>query len=67
MTPRFGKDWHHQGLTLDYLRDSYLRLNPGKEVRPGYQDFHVLQWGLDRLKINREFTEYVIEEVFKRQ
>lgn len=40
---------------------------PNKEVRPGAKDFSVLQWGQDRIKLDREFTEYVIDEVMKRQ
>lgn len=67
LTSFFGAKWTQASLTLDFLRDSYLRLYPNKDVRPGSKDFRVLQWGQDRIKLDREFTEYVIDEVMKRQ
>ena len=67
LTTGFGAKWPQESLTLDSLRDSYLRMYPNKEVRPGAKDFRVLQWGQDRIKLDREFTEYVIDEVMKRQ
>ena len=67
LTTEFGAKWPQESLTLDNLRDSYLRMYPNKEVRPGSKDFRVLQWGHDRIILEREFTEYVIDEVMKRQ
>lgn len=67
LTPLFGADWSRKNLTLDFLKDDYIRLNPEKYVRPGYKDFNILKWRLDRVKLEREFTEYVIDEVIKRQ
>lgn len=67
LTSFFGAKWPQESLTLDSLRDSYLRLYPNKDVRPGSKDFRVLQWGQDRIKLEREFTEFVIDEVMKRQ
>ena len=67
LTPAYGAQWPQESLTLDNLRESYLALNPTKEVRPGSQDFHVLQWGMDRIKLDREFAKYVIDKVLKCQ
>lgn len=67
LTKGFGAKWPQESLTLDNLRDSYLDMHPNKEVRPGSKDFRVLQWGQDRIKLEREFTEYVIDEVMKCQ
>lgn len=67
LTAEFGTKWSQKSLTLDTLRDSYLRMYPNKEVRPGSKNFRVLQWGRDRIKIEREFTEYVIDELMKYQ
>ena len=67
LTPAFGANWSQKNLSLDYLRDTYLSMYPQKNVRPNSQNFGVLQWGKDRIKLERGFTEYVIDEVMKRQ
>ncbi len=67
LTPVFGANWYQLNLTLDYLKDAYLKIYPRKNVRPGYQDFRILQWRMDRIKLDRDFTKYVIGEVLKRQ
>ena len=67
LTPEFGANWARFNLTLDYLRNAYLHLYIGGVVRPGSKDFRILQWRMDRIKLDRHFTEFVIEEVMKRQ
>lgn len=67
LTPMFGANWSQKNLTLDYLRNTYHSMYPQKNVRPGYQDFRILQWRMDRIKLEREFTEFVIDEVMKLQ
>ena len=65
VTPKFGASWAALNLTLDYLKDTYLQKYPDKELRPGSQSFGALQWGLDRLKIDREFAEFVIDKMLR--
>ena len=65
LTPLFGANWPSFNLTLDFLKKSYLYKYPYKNVRPGSQNFSALQWGGDRLKLDREFAFFVIGEVLK--
>lgn len=67
MTTEFGAKRPQDSLMLDNLRDSYPRIYPNKEVRPGAKDFRIFQWGHVRIKFDREFTTYVIGEVMKGQ
>jgi HKD family nuclease len=65
LTPLYGAKWASLDITLDDLKDAFLNQNPQKEVRPGSQNFEVMKRGLDRLKLTREFAEFVIEAVLK--
>lgn len=66
-TPQFGAHWSEIGLTLDTLVASFLQLDPTKEIRPGSKTLSAIRWGHDRLRLNKDFTEYIINKVFERQ
>ncbi len=66
LTPEFGANWFSANLTLDALISSYLQLHPTKDIRPGSQNLAVMQWGRDRLRLEKGFGVYVVQEVVKR-
>ena len=66
LTPEFGANWFSTNLTLDALISSYLQLHPTKDIRPGSQNLAVMQWGRDRLRLEKGFGKYVVQEVVKR-
>lgn len=63
LTPGFGARWSKINLILDTVVSSYLQKNPAKEIRPGSRDFAVMRRGHDRLRLDREFTEYLVRAV----
>ncbi len=66
LTPKFGAQWSDANVTLDTLISSYLRLYPTKDIRPGSQNLAVMQWGRDRLRLDKDFGYFVTREVMKR-
>lgn len=66
LTPEFGANWFSANVTLDALIFSYLQLHPTKAIRPGSQNLAVMQWGRDRLRLDKDFAKYVVQEVVKR-
>ena len=66
-TPRVGRSWSKNKLTLELLISSFLDQFPTKEIRPGSQAISVMSRGLDRLRLNKEFTEFVVGKVFEKE
>ena len=66
LTPEFGANWFGANVTLDALISSYLQLHPTKDIRPGSQNLAVMQWRRDRLRLDKDFAKYVVQEVVNR-
>lgn len=66
-TIQFGANWSILNLSLDSLSKSFLNSHPQSFLHHESKTLSVFQWGLDRLRINREFAKYIIEEVIKHQ
>lgn len=66
LTPEFGANWFDANLSLDMLVPSYLLQHPTKDIRPGAQNLAVMQWGRDRMRLDKDFAKYVVQEVVKR-
>lgn len=67
VTPAFGARWYDANVTLDKLIESYLQRHPTRDIRPGSQNLAVMQWGRDRLRLDKDFGEYVIRVVLRVQ
>ena len=64
---QFGANWSKMNLSLDSLSKSFLSSHPQSFLHHESKTLSVFQWGLDRLRINREFAEYIIDEVINNQ
>lgn len=64
---QFGANWGKINLSLDSLSKSFLDSHPQSFLHHESKTLSVFQWGLDRLRINREFAEYIIDEVINNQ
>lgn len=64
---QFGSNWAKINLSLDSLSDSFLNSHPKSFLHHESKTLSVFQWGLDRLRINNDFGEYIINEVFNQQ
>lgn len=64
---QFGTNWSKINLSLDSLSKSFLDSHPQSFLHHESKTLSVFKWGLDRLRISREFAEYIIEEVINHQ
>lgn len=64
---QFGANWSKMNLSLDSLSKSFLSSHPQSFLHHESKTLSVFQWGLDRLRISREFAEYIIREVISQQ
>lgn len=64
---QFGANWSKMNLSLDSLSKSFLNSHPQSFLHHESKTLSVFQWGLDRLRISREFAEYIIDEVINNQ
>lgn len=64
---QFGANWSKMSLSLDSLSKSFLSSHPQSFLHHESKTLSVFQWGLDRLRISREFAEYIIREVISQQ
>lgn len=62
-TPQFGNHWSKSAISISSLIEKYVQLHPLSEIRPGSQNISVMRRGLDRLRLNKEFAEFVVDEV----
>jgi hypothetical protein len=66
LTPRFGRSWAKHSIYADDIRERYLRVNPQKHItKVGGTTFGGLNLGKDKLKLDPEFAQYVIQRITK--
>ena len=64
LTPSFGKYWATHNIYADAIRKEYIHRNPKKKItKVGGLTFGGLNLGKDKLKLDPEFAQYVINKI----
>ncbi len=63
-TTLFGNSWWEHEVTIDMLRNDFLRTHTGKKVtEAGSDSLGALQFGAGRLRITKEFGQFIVNKV----
>jgi hypothetical protein len=63
LTSKYGQIWSKGNLTLSNLVKNFLSIHPKKTITPTSRSYGALQFGQDKIKLSRDFAEFVIGEV----
>ncbi|MBI5471061.1 MAG: hypothetical protein HY961_01805 [Ignavibacteriae bacterium] len=66
LTRHFGRNWAHHNIYGSQLIEEYLKKNPkGKITRVGGTTFGALSLGKDKIKLDPDFAQFLIQRVNK--
>lgn len=63
LAPSYGANWADMRLTLNGLREEFLKRYPTMTVLPSGNKLSGMKWGADHIKCTPEFAEYVLMRI----
>ena len=65
ITPKYGEIWATHELYIKELGRKYLSLFPAKNITTYSNSLGTLNYGADKVRLDRDFADYIIKEVGK--
>ncbi|MDP2205962.1 MAG: phospholipase D-like domain-containing protein [Alphaproteobacteria bacterium] len=64
-TPYFGDRWWEYNITVDNIRDEFLKEYPGKSITGNSNSLGAFNYGAGKLSITLDFARYIVEKIMK--